>query len=122
MSTDLETHDLGHGDNRAIAALSLALASGTSLSAVDIDLSDPAQCRFGAYVLVERIGGGGMGVVYRAHQESLERDVAIKLLNVGRGDEAQALERFRFEARSAAALNHPNIVQVLEIGDEQGIA
>jgi serine/threonine protein kinase len=121
MSTDRDTQRLEPA-NRTMAALSLALASGTALSDVEIDLSDPAQCRFGAYTLVERIGGGGMGVVYRAHQESLERDVAIKLLNVGRGDNEEALARFRFEARSAAALNHPNIVQVLEIGQEQGIA
>jgi len=121
MSTDNPTvHVAGAG--RTMAALSLALASGKSLNEVDIDLGDPKHCRFGAYTLVEFIGGGGMGVVYRAHQESLERDVAIKLLNIGQGDESQALERFRFEAKSAAALNHPNIVQVLEIGQEQGIA
>ncbi|MBS0574992.1 MAG: serine/threonine protein kinase [Proteobacteria bacterium] len=108
--------------NRTIAALSLALASGTALGEVEIDLTDAEQCRIGAYTLVERIGGGGMGVVYRAHQQSLERDVAIKLLNLRLGDDENALARFRFEARSAAALNHPNIVQVLEIGQQQGIA
>lgn len=89
---------------------------------VEIDLSDPAQCQFGAYTFIERLGAGGMGVVYRARQDSLQRDVAIKLLNVSLGDDAPALARFRFEARSAAALNHPNIVQILEIGQEQGIA
>lgn len=121
MSTDNPTvHVAGVG--RTMAALSLALASGKSLNDVDIDLSDPKQCRFGAYTLVEFIGGGGMGVVYRAHQASLERDVAIKLLNIGKGDNPETLERFQFEAKSAAALNHPNIVQVLEIGQEQGVA
>ena len=121
MSTDNPTvHVAGAG--RTLAALSLALASGKSLNEVAIDLSDPKHCRFGAYTLVEFIGGGGMGVVYRAHQASLERDVAIKLLNIGKADHPEALERFQFEAKSAAALNHPNIVQVLEIGQEQGVA
>ena len=119
--SSVETQDLGHA-NRTLKALSLALRSGTALGDVEIDLADPAECRFGAYTLVARIGGGGMGVVYRAHQASLERDVAIKLLNVGTGADAEALARFQFEAKSAAALNHPNIVQVLEIGEEQGVA
>jgi hypothetical protein len=59
--------------------------------------------------------------VYRAHQASLERDVAIKLLHHSSADDEQAIARFRFEATAAAALNHPNIVQVLEIGREQGL-
>jgi hypothetical protein len=124
MATDNDNptvHVVG-GAGRTVAALSLALAEGKSLNEVDIDLTDDAHCRFGPYTLVEFIGGGGMGVVYRAHQASLERDIALKLLNIGKGDNDEALERFRFEARSAAALNHPNIVQVLEVGQEQGIA
>lgn len=87
----------------------------------EIDLGNPDHCRFGAYTLVERIGAGGIGLVYRAHQPSLERDVAIKILNV-HADDAEALARFRFEARSAAALNHPNIVQILEVGEIEGTA
>jgi len=109
-------------EGHTLAALALALDSGQSLSEVEIDLSDPEQCRFGVYTLLERIGVGGMGLVYRAHQKSLERDVAIKILNMRIADEGEALARFRFEAQSAAALNHPNIVQILEIGEEQGVA
>ena len=107
---------------RTLAGVALALASGAEPGALEIDLADPAQRVFGAYTLVERIGAGGMGLVYRARQESLERDVAIKFLNLSFARDDAALERFRFEARSAAALNHPNIVQVIEIGQAQGLA
>ncbi|MEO7251028.1 MAG: serine/threonine-protein kinase, partial [Arenimonas sp.] len=124
MSEQDHTVHLGHVDKegRTLAALSLALAAGQSLAEIEIDLTDPEQCRFGAYTLVERIGAGGMGLVYRAHQLSLERDVAIKLLNIEFSADSDALARFRFEAKSAAALNHPNIVQILEVGDVDGIA
>ena len=124
MSDEDHTVSLEHTriEGRTIAALSLALADGRALADVDIDLSDPEQCKFGAYTLVERIGAGGMGLVYRAHQISLERDIAIKLLNLQFSADSDALARFRFEAKSAAALNHPNIVQILEIGDVEGVA
>ena len=116
-------HTPTSGRGRTGAALALALASGRSGSDFVIDLSDPDQCRVGAYTLVEEIGSGGMGWVYRAHQASLERDVAIKILNAPSwAEEEAALARFRFEAKSAAALNHPNIVQILEIGEAQGVA
>ncbi len=124
MSGQVHTVSLGHtaSEGRTIAALSLALAAGRSLSDLEIDLSDPEQCRFGAYTLVKRIGAGGMGLVYRAHQLSLERDVAIKILNMQMAEDGEALARFRFEAKSAAALNHPNIVSILEIGQVDGVA
>jgi hypothetical protein len=123
MSDQDHTENLEHAHkDRTLAALSLALATGRSIADVDIDLSDPEQCRFGAYTLVERIGEGGMGLVYRAHQLSLERDVAIKILNMQFSADSEALARFRFEAKSAAALNHPNIVQILEVGDVDGVA
>jgi len=110
----------GERNDHTLAALSLALGDGHRLHASDIDLANPEHCRFGAYTLLEPIGQGGSGLVFRARQESLERDVAIKLLNVRLIDEA-IRDRFNFEARSAAALNHPNIVQILEIGEEQGV-
>ena len=124
MSGQDHTVSLGHtaSEGRTIAALSLALADGRSLADLDIDLTDPEQRKFGAYTLVERIGAGGMGLVYRAHQLSLERDVAIKILNMQVADDGEALARFRFEAKSAAALNHPNIVSILEIGQVGGVA
>ncbi|HEV2608359.1 MAG TPA: serine/threonine-protein kinase [Xanthomonadaceae bacterium] len=119
MSNSNETVHLGDG---APTAVPRSTDSGTPLGDIEIDLNDPDQCHFGAYTLIERIGGGGMGVVYRAHQPSLERDVAIKLLDLQLADDDVALERFRFEAKSAAALNHPNIVQILEIGQKRGLA
>ena len=111
---------IGDRVDHTLAALSLALGEGHRIGLGDIDLSNPEHCRFGAYTLLEPIGQGGAGLVFRARQESLERDVAIKLLNVRLVDEA-IRDRFNFEARSAAALNHPNIVQILEIGEEQGV-
>ena len=118
MSNDNETVHLG---NQGPTAVRRSSESGTPLDDIEIDLNDPEHCQFGAYVLIERIGGGGMGVVYRAHQPSLERDVAIKLLKLQHADD-EALARFQFEAKSAAALNHPSIVQILEIGQKRGIA
>lgn len=88
---------------------------------MDIDLSDPAQRRFGDYELIEKIGQGGMGVVYRARQHGLERDVAIKLLAAGPWASDEFVERFRREARSAARMQHPNIVEIYEFGHREGL-
>ena len=68
--------------------------------------------RFGGYELLQRLGAGGMGEVYRARDTRLEREVAIKTLSLGRCSQPEALARFEQEARSACALNHPNIVTI----------
>jgi len=88
---------------------------------LELDLENPAQRDFGDYELREVIGRGGMGVVYRAHQRSLDREVALKLLSAGLWASSEYVATLRREAQHAALLQHPNIVTVYEIGEYHGL-
>ncbi|WP_170113370.1 serine/threonine-protein kinase [Ahniella affigens] len=119
----LDTQDLKHPLDalRLASILSLAKSDDTWDPMILPDLSDPTQADFGAYQLLELIGQGGMGLVYRALQKSLNREVALKLLGPTALSLAGSRERFLTEARHAATLNHPNILPVLEVGSHAGI-
>lgn len=75
---------------------------------------------FGEFVLLNEVGRGGMGVVYRAKQRSLNRTVALKMILGGRFASEDQVRRFYTEAESAAALHHPNIVSIFEVGEHEG--
>jgi tetratricopeptide (TPR) repeat protein len=94
-------------------------ANDAELPAEEIGDADQPE-RIGDYELIERIARGGMGVVYRARQISLGREVAVKILLDSAFATPDELARFRAEAAAAASLQHPNIVAVHEIGEEEG--
>lgn len=80
----------------------------------------PAGLQIGPYRIVAKIGSGGMGHVYKAADTRLERDVALKFLPTGAGTDSEALMRFQREARVVAALSHPNLCTLYDIGEHEG--
>lgn len=80
----------------------------------------PQLKRFGSYELLREIGRGGMGVVYLAHQAGLERQVAVKMILSSHLASDDQIRRFQCEAKAAAAMSHPNVVQIFDVGEVQG--
>ena len=85
-------------------------------------MSDLIGRLLGHYRIVEQIGAGGMGVVYRAHDERLDRDVAIKVLPDEVVGDPDRLRRFEREAKVVAHLDHPNILAIHDFGSEDSVA
>jgi tetratricopeptide (TPR) repeat protein len=109
-------------DQDAVARLATPLRELALSSSSGAGSTGPGDlpCAFGAYELLEEIGRGGMGVVYRARQNRLNRQVAVKLLGPGAWGASRALARFHTEAQAIARLQHPNVVQIFEVGEHHG--
>src|SRR5207244_10555940 len=117
-SRSLSTRAYRCRDRGSIERMGGRARSGTPVGQTDLGMVGEVIAE--RYELQELCGSGGMSMVYRAHDRLLERTVALKLLHERHLDDDESIERFRREARSAAALSHPNIVTVIDRGQHEG--
>lgn len=112
-------------------------SAGSSGSAAQVNSSDlnrlfpveqradqanlPAGLKLGQYVIESRIGAGGMGAVFKARDEQLDRMVALKVLSPSQASDSSAVKRFQNEARAAARLDHDNVARIYAVGEEHGL-
>ena len=96
------------------------LPAFTAVQCPSCEFEFQAPARFGTFVLLQLLGAGGMGGVYRARDEGLNREIAIKVMLKSLGDDPQFVETFQREAQAAAKLNHPHIAQIYAFGQEKG--
>ena len=116
MLDELEALIRGHDEASGFLETPAVGGSPRGDAAADRHLPLPSGTQLGRYEIVELIGAGGMGEVYRARDPRLRRDVAIKVLPASMGGDADRIRRFEREARAAGALNHQNIVAVYDVG------
>jgi WD40 repeat protein len=113
---ELSAVDLVHPDCSATVGQTPAQSDQSA----DLSVLPPGAISVPGYRVLQELGRGGMGVVYKAHQKSLNRPVALKMILSGEHAGPTERERFRREAESVAALQHPNIVQIFEVGEANG--
>lgn len=98
----------------------VGLPAFTAVQCPTCETEFQVPARFGNFLLLQLLGAGGMGGVYRARDEGLKREVAIKVMLKSLGDDPQFVTSFQREAQAAASLNHPNIAQIYSFGQEKG--
>ena len=108
---DSDARQPGRWTSRATTSMTCFTAPSAPASAPRLN---------GRYRIEDRIGSGGMSTVYRAFDETLEREVAIKIMHSDISSDDAALERFRREARTVAQLSHPHVVMVIDAGEDEG--